>query len=207
LTTVAVTNTVCLPNTSVVETQYHDTQALHRYVHDLLLLSISARQSKTARLQSDHAWSFSAAGLMTDNAIAAKTARTAASGMRPPTLLSSISLIARGLTRTLVRSGGRGFLDGRAERWRKKIAWQGRSDVFVPSTRLHDQPLLPFTTSCLGDLNGLSGIPRRGILCVVLFAIQPCPDSGREWTRLAFLRLPNAQSSGDIFSATGIYYH
>jgi hypothetical protein len=29
-----------------------------------LLLSISARQFKTARLQSDHAWSFSAAGLM-----------------------------------------------------------------------------------------------------------------------------------------------
>jgi hypothetical protein len=92
---------------------------------------------KTARLQSDHASSFSAAGLMmTDDAIAAKAARTVANGMRPPTLLFSISLIARGLTRTLVRSGGRGFLDGRAERWRKGFAWRGRSDVFVPSTRL-----------------------------------------------------------------------
>jgi hypothetical protein len=100
---------------------------------------------KTARLQSDHASSFSAAGLMmTDDAIAVKAARTVANGMRPPTLLFSISLIARGLTRTLVRSGERGFLDGRTcGEMAQGIRMAGALGRFRAVYTPHDQPLLP----------------------------------------------------------------
>jgi hypothetical protein len=57
-----------------------------------------------------------------------------------------------------------------------------------------------FTTSFLGDLNGVSGISHRGILCVVNFAIRSWPDSGREWTRLAAVSSRTiGQSSDDIF--------
>jgi hypothetical protein len=57
-----------------------------------------------------------------------------------------------------------------------------------------------FTTSFSGDLNGLSGISHRGILCVVSFAIRSWPDSGREWTRLAgVFSWTIGQSSDDIF--------
>jgi hypothetical protein len=101
---------------------------------------------KTARLQSDHASSFSAAGLMmTDDAIAAKDALTVANGMRPPTLLFSVSLIARGLTRTLVRPGGRGFLDGRTcgDLMAQGIRMAGALGRFRAVYTPHDQPLLP----------------------------------------------------------------
>jgi hypothetical protein len=76
---------ICLPHTSVVQVQYHNTQTLQRYVHTF---SSVLGTVKLQDCSSVHARSFSAAGVMMDNAIAAKAARTVANGMRRPTLLS-----------------------------------------------------------------------------------------------------------------------
>jgi hypothetical protein len=142
----------------------------------------------------------------TTRAIAAKAARTVANGMRPPTLLSSISLIARLDSNVSEVRWKRLFRRTCGGRWRKNLAWLARSDVFcavyTPSTTL--TPLFLHHLDFFGDLNGSTGIPHRG----TFRAVSGDTVMPRLWTRgdpvgCSWI----VQSSDDIFSATGAHYY
>ena len=149
---------------------YHHTQTLQRYVHAGIFSSAS-RHGKTARLQSAHARSFSAAGLMMDCGRKARSRLKLLARWRPtvcdlqPYCLFCQPYIARldsNVSEVRCEVEEEAFLTDVRRDGAKAHGRRARTFVcrLHASTTTRLRRLFFFSTiSFLGDLNALSGIP------------------------------------------------